>query len=66
MGNGNQYKVMIMDLDDMTEEGMLELNGVLKWSNTAVMVVTFDAPEGFVFYADYTFEITEKVTGKDK
>jgi immune inhibitor A len=66
MGNGNQHKVMTMDLDDMTEEGMLELNSVLKWSNTAVMVVTFDAPEGFVFYADYTFEITDKVTGKDK
>ena len=38
---------MTMNLDDVTEEGVLELNSILRLSNTAVMVVTFDAPEGF-------------------
>lgn len=66
MGNGNQYKVMMMELDDITEEGSFKLNSILKWSSTAVMVVTFDAPEGFTFYADYDWEVIQKVTGKNK
>jgi len=55
---GNQYKVLTMKLSDMTEEGLLELNKVLKSSSSAVMLVTFDASEGFTGYADYTYDFT--------
>lgn len=53
-----EYKVHTMKLSDMAEEGLFELNKVLKWSDTAVMLVTFDAPEGFTGYADYTYDFT--------
>ncbi len=59
-GKGTQYKVMKMKLDRVTETGMFELNKVLKWSDSAVMLVTFDAPEGVTFYADYTYELVYK------
>ncbi len=60
-GQGNQnieYKVVSMKLDDMTEDGWFELNKVLKNADDAVMLVTFDAPEGFTDYADYTYDFT--------
>ncbi|MGD8996827.1 MAG: immune inhibitor A [Anaerolineae bacterium] len=57
-GNGNQYKVHTMKLDGMTEDGLFELNKILNWANEAVMLVTFDAPEGFTGYADYTYDFT--------
>jgi hypothetical protein len=60
---GNQYKVHTMKLNDMSEEGLFELNKVLKWSNKAVMLVTFDAPEGFTGYADYSYEFTYTNSG---
>ncbi|MCA9978911.1 MAG: immune inhibitor A, partial [Anaerolineales bacterium] len=56
-GKGNQkieHKVVSMKLDEMTESGWFELNKVLKNADSAVMLVTFDAPEGFTGYADYT------------
>ncbi|MCP4403670.1 MAG: peptidase M6 [bacterium] len=56
--NGNQYKVHTMKLSDAAEDGMFELNKVLSWSDTAVMLVTFDAPEGFLEYADYSYDFT--------
>jgi hypothetical protein len=57
-GNGNQYKVLTMRLDDLDETGLFQLRSVLQWSDTAVMLVTFDAPEGFTGYGDYTYEFT--------
>lgn len=65
-GKGNQYKVHIMKLDDVTEAGLFELNKVLKWSNKAVMLVTFDAPEGFTGYADYNYDFTYTNAGPKK
>jgi hypothetical protein len=62
-GNGNQYKVLTMRLDDLDETGLFQLRSVLQWSDTAVMLVTFDAPEGFTGYGDYTYEFTY-TTGK--
>ncbi|MCB9421905.1 MAG: immune inhibitor A [Ardenticatenaceae bacterium] len=67
-GKGNQkieYKVVSMKLDDMTEDGWFELNKVLKNADSAVMLVTFDAPEGFTGYADYTYDFTY-VNGHNK
>lgn len=64
--NGNQYKVHTMKLDDMSETGMFELNKVLSWSDKAVMIVTFDAPEGFTGYADYTYDFTYTNAGPKK
>ncbi len=54
------YRVHTMKLDDITEEGKLELQKVLGWSNKAVMIVTYDAPEDVNDYADYTYEVVEK------
>jgi len=54
---GNQYKVHTMKLDELTEDGLFELTKVLNWSNQAVMLVTYDAPEGVWDYADYSVEI---------
>lgn len=65
-GNGTQYKVHTMKLDSVTEAGLFELRKVLSWSDQAVMMVTFDAPEGFTGYADYTYELTYQSKGPKK
>jgi hypothetical protein len=44
-GNGAQYKLLSMNLGNVTEDGLFELNKVLSWSETAAMLVTFDAPK---------------------
>jgi hypothetical protein len=62
-GRGNQYRIHTMRLDDMTEEGLFELNSVLKHSDSAVMLVTFAAPEGFTGYAEYDYEFTYSNAG---
>jgi hypothetical protein len=61
-GSGNKvdYKVKTMRLDHMTEEGTIELQSILKWCDSAVMIVTYDAAEGVTFYADYTYEVTTR------
>lgn len=63
---GNEYKVLTMRLSDLTEEGLFELNSILKSSDSAVMLVTFDAPEGFTGYADYTYDFTFTNAGPKK
>ena len=65
-GNGTQYKVVSMKLDRVTENGLFELNKVLKWSEKAVMLVTYDAAEGTAFYADYTYDFTFTNKGPKK
>jgi immune inhibitor A len=55
MGKGNQYKVLTLDLCDMDETGMVASASILTWSQKAVMLVTFDAPEDTTFYADYGY-----------
>lgn len=64
--NGNQYKVHSMKLEDLSNTGIFELNKVLSWSDTAVMLVTFDAPEGFNGYAEYTYDFTYTNAGPKK
>jgi immune inhibitor A len=65
-GNGTQYKVASMKLDNVTENGLFELDKVLKWSDQAVMLVTYDAAEGTDFYADYTYGFTFTNKGPKK
>jgi hypothetical protein len=65
-GRGNQYRVLTMKLNEVTEEGLFELNSVMGSSNKAVMLVTFDAPEGFTGYADYTYDFTFTNAGPKK
>ena len=65
-GKGNQYKVHTMKLDDTSEEGMFELNKVLSWSDKAVMLVTYDAPEGVLDYVDYDYDFTYTNAGPKK
>jgi hypothetical protein len=55
---GNRFKVHTIKLSEVNEEGMFELDKILNWSREAVMIVTFDAPEGFTGYADYTYDFT--------
>lgn len=62
----NGYKVFTVKLSDMDEAGMMELNKLLKQSDSAVMIVTFDAPEGFLEYADYTYDFTYTNAGPKK
>ncbi len=57
--NDKWYKVRTMVLkDDATEQGIFLLNTVMnRGYDDVVMLVTFDAPEGFTGYADYTYEV---------
>lgn len=57
---GNQYKVITIDLGEPSEDGFIALSSILKWSQKAVMLVTFDAQEGFNKYADYSFDFIYK------
>jgi bacillopeptidase F (M6 metalloprotease family) len=63
---GNQYKVVTIDLGEPSEDGFLALNSMLSWSQKAVMMVTFDAPEGFDKYVDYTYSFVNKGGGPMK
>jgi immune inhibitor A len=65
-GKGADYKVITLKLDEMTEAGLYELNAMLKRVNAAVMLVTFDAPEGFTDYADYSYSFTYTNAGPKK
>jgi hypothetical protein len=59
-GKWARYQVFTMKLDDVTEEGRISLRKVMGWSDSAVMIVTFDAPEDYNGYADYSYEIVNK------
>lgn len=63
---GNQYKVITIDLGEPSEDGFVALSSVLNWSQKAVMLVTFDAPEGFDKYVDYTYDFVYKTKGPAK
>ena len=63
---GYEYKVLSMNLADVTEEGFFELNKILKTSDSAMLIVTFDAPEGFDDYADYSYDFTYTNAGPKK
>jgi hypothetical protein len=62
----NNFKVFTVKLSDLDETGLFELNKVLKQSDEAVMIVTFDAPEGFLEYADYSYDFTFTNAGPKK
>lgn len=66
VGKGNEYKVVSMKLNNVTEQGLFELNKVLKWSTKVAMLVTFDAPEGITYYAPYTYGFTFTNKGPKK
>ena len=68
VGKGNQYKVISMKLSRVTEAGLFELNKILKNSDSAVMLVTFDAQPGISYYAPYSygFSFTNKGPKKPK
>lgn len=59
-GKWRQYQIQTMRLNDKSEQGMVSLRKVLGWSDSAVMIVTFDAPENFNKYADYTYKIVSR------
>jgi hypothetical protein len=59
-GPWTQYRVTQLRLDDVTEDGQIKLNKLLKWCDSVVMIVTYDAAEGISFYADYSYEVTYK------
>ena len=59
-GNKAEYKIKTMRLDHTSEQGMVELQSILKWCDSAVMIVTYDAAEGVNFYADYSYEVVQR------
>ncbi len=59
-GKNAQYKITKLRLNHVTEDGWIELSSILKWCDSAIMIVTFDAPEGVSFYAGYTYELTSR------
>jgi bacillopeptidase F (M6 metalloprotease family) len=60
---GNPYKVFTLEIDDATEDALFQINKVLKTSDKALMLVTFDAPQGFTGYANYEYELVVKEKG---
>jgi hypothetical protein len=54
-GSGNQYKIASMKIDRFSESFMVQLQRLFAWSDQVAMLVTFDAPEGFTGYAEYTY-----------
>lgn len=64
--NGNPYNVVTLKLDDMSEDGLFELNKVLKSSDSALMLVTYDAPEDATNYVDYSYGFTFGNAGPKK
>jgi immune inhibitor A len=59
-GKKTEYKVSVMHLNHVTESGRIELEDLLKSSNSVVMLVSFNAQEGVSYYADYTYELSYK------
>ena len=63
---GNPYQVITLELggaDRVAEDGLQSLRALLSSSKKAVMLVTFDAPEGFTTYAPYTYSFVSKTKG---
>ncbi len=54
------YDVRTMRLNHVTEDGQMWLNGMLRWADSVVMLVTYDAAQGVNFYADYSYELVYK------
>lgn len=65
-GKGTNYKAITMKLSEMTEDGLYELNSVLKSSDAAIMLITFEAPEGWTSYAKYSYDFTRTNAGPKK
>ena len=57
MGTDNLFGIVRLRLNDMTEEGMSELNQLLDGS-ASVMKVTFEAPEEYGQYTDDTYDFS--------
>ncbi len=49
------YRVVHLDLDDMTEQGTFDLSQLMDGSTRVMMLVTFAAPEGHTEYAEYGY-----------
>lgn len=64
--NKYKYEVVKLKLKDLTEEGKLKVKKKLKKSDYIVMLVTFDAPEGVTWYADYGYDYDKKKPKKPK
>jgi len=59
-GRKIEYKIKVMHLNDITESGKIELNNLMKWSKSVVMLVSYNAPEGVTYYADYSYQLEYK------
>jgi immune inhibitor A len=60
IGKKTEYKVSTMHLNHATESGKAELDDLLNSSNSVAMLVSFNAPEGISYYADYSYELSYK------
>jgi hypothetical protein len=66
VGRGNAYKIMTLDLDDISEEGLTNIRKLLKGHTDVVLMVTYEADEGVTDYADYEFELIFKQDWPEK
>ena len=67
--NGNPYQVLKLNLGEagrVDGDGLQSLKALLSSSKQAVMLVTLDAPEGFVNYTPYIYEFISKDKGPKK
>lgn len=62
----NPIKVVSMKLSDMTENGLYELDSLLKTSSKAMMLVTLEVPEDLTNYVGYTYDFTYANGGPKK
>ncbi|MBN2094402.1 MAG: immune inhibitor A, partial [Candidatus Zambryskibacteria bacterium] len=62
----HEFKVLRMGFNSDTEDRLFELKQMFKWATSIVMLVTFDAPEGFTGYANYSYDWIPKTTGPKK
>lgn len=61
-----KFQVLPVNTDEDSEEGRRDnITRILSDSDYAVMLVTFDAPEGVTGYAGYTYDIVYNTTAKD-
>jgi len=65
-GKGTEYRLATIKLGAVTEEGLLEVDKVLRDSDKVAMLVTLAAPQGFTKYVDYSYEFGLKSNGPKK
>ncbi|MGE5602688.1 MAG: peptidase M6, partial [Nitrososphaerales archaeon] len=65
-GSGAAYKTLTLKLNHVSEEGLFELNKILKSSTSAMLLVTAEMPADFTRYVDYSYSFSFTDSGPKK